>query len=232
MELILTLPADLMREQWLEKHNKSEILRNVKPRFDYILVDPDPCRNYYRMHGPDGAPIDIEVSTAYSAEHNSISGRIIAMPSRISEFCKFDLDQIQVGDRVYFHFNCLDTAKESGYGVEDETGYLYCGIHISMLYCAVRYPGEIIMISNHILVNPIEEDTSKMVSKHGIILKDRPDNVMQHGIVMHCGKNNRRESEIKPGDQIIFEQDAEFEMVIEGKKYYKQTHDEVLAIIK
>ena len=141
------------------------------------------------------------------------------------------LDKVQVGDRVYFHFNSLDGAQEAGYGVEDENGYLYLGIHVASLYCYVRYPGEIEMLSNHILVKPIEEDKSNMYSQHGLQVKLNPDKIAQHGIVTHCGLHDGKIPEIKPGDQIIFEQDCEFELVIEGEKYYKQEFKEVMGLV-
>ncbi len=232
--MILARPADLMREQWLDKLNQSEILRNAKPRFDYVLIDPDPCRNFYRMYGPDGSAIDIQVDTSYSKEHNSTSGRIVAMPSRISKTKDWGpglLDGIQVGDRVYTHFNCIDSAVEAGYGVEDENGYMYVMVHVSMLYCAVRYPGEIMMIPPHILVQPIEEDSGSLISESGIIMKSQAGKIAQRAIVTHVSKINGREPEFQPGDEIMFETDGEFEMVIEGEKYYKQTHNEVMGII-
>ena len=236
MSLILESPADIMREQWLEKRNKSKILREAKMRYDYVLVDPDPLRNFYRMYGRDGTPIDVEVSTGYSKEYNSTSGRIVAMPSRIKntkEWKSNILDGIEVGDRVYTHFNCIEAAKESGYGVEDEEGYMYVLIHVAMLYCAVRYPGEIMMISPNIFVQPIEEDESTTKTSSGIIIKPRAGLVAQRGKVTHVSPNNiGKPILIEPGDEIVFEQDCEFEMTIEGKKYYKQTHDNVMGIIE
>lgn len=235
MSGIIMRPSDLMREQWLEKLHKSEILHNFKPRFDYVLVDPDPCRNFYRMYGPDGNAIDIEVETSYSKEYNSTSGRLVALPSRVSDSKDWNkdlLEDVELGDRLYFHFNCIEGAQSAGYGIEDETGYLYLMIHVSMIYCYVRHPGEIEMLSDHILVQPILEDEEKIKTSSGLFIKPRAENIAQMAIVTHYGTDNGKPSQIFAGDKILFEADCEYQIVIEGNTYYKQRHNEVMAIVK
>lgn len=217
-----------MREQWLESLHESEIMRNVKMRHDYILVDPDPDRNYARVPGPDGKFIDLMIDTNWSKEHNSMSGRIVCLPEQISSQFKFDLNHLQLGDRVYFHFNCLEIAREAGYGVVDEKGYQYLGIHVDLLYCAVRN-GEIMMIADNILVKPVEEKESELRTKSGIWMKSAAGKKALEGIVACIGENNGAPVEISVGDHIIFDTDCEYEILVEGQKYYKQKHNEVLA---
>lgn len=236
--LDLIMPSDVALEKWMDHIQQSNILRNARIRYDYILIDPDPDRNIHRMKGPDGEDVDIEIKNIYmemgmwqkNKRYNSTSGRIVALPGYISKHFKFNVDHLQVGDRVYFHFNAIDNSRDAGLGIVDEHGYRYIMIHVGILFLAVR-KNKIMMISDNILVQPVKEKESDFVTKSGILTKPRGENKTLEGIVTHCGENNGDLVEIKPGDHILYDTDCDFEIIVEGEKYFKQRHDEVLAVL-
>jgi co-chaperonin GroES (HSP10) len=281
---IITSPDQVYLQQYLEQLANNETLRRTTIRSNYILIDPDPDRNYYQVTGPDGKIINIEIAldansregryeetqhkihrlkmmyerlrphetferrritkeidylesktnavmakgSFYNKEQNSISGRVVGVPKHIDKRCNCLVEDFQLGDRVIFHFNCLEMARESNYVIEDETGYEYLAIMAELIYCTVRQ-GEIMPVGNNVLVKPIDETEADLRTRTGIITKAQKGKKAQEGIVAVVGHNMGRQVLIEKGDNVLFSKDDDIPLRVEGQTYWRMKHEDILA---
>ncbi len=137
--------------------------------------------------------------------------------------CADFVQEVLEGDKIYFHFNTIT----------DQNLVQYLGDKIYKLayqnaICVVR-DGVIMPITGHILVDPIWDDgvqdlgTGKRgkLSESGIVteLHDKPKYL--EGIVKHvCSPMNGDIMDISAGDKVIYKPHADWEVEIEGVKFY------------
>jgi co-chaperonin GroES (HSP10) len=85
------------------------------------------------------------------------------------------------------------------------------------LFCEI-IDGEIHMLNDYVLVEPILEPEENYM-RNGIMIKPNAENLSNEGILRHvpdhgtiCG--------VKPGDKVFFTNNSNYELEVEGTKYY------------
>lgn len=154
--------------------------------------------------------------------------------------------EIQIGDRIYFHYNTIQTRgilKEEG---QHPNRTWWFQVRYDTVICSVRN-GVIIPIGSWVLVEPdyetwddiLIETYSHLRDKDGRPLLKPKDQWIQKkvepsyhylkGFVRHVGtplKGDKRE--VNPGDKIVYRKNADWKVQIEGKEYFaiRQRHIE------
>lgn len=244
----------------------------MKAFHNFIIFKTDTLFNYgVKFKGIGGRELVVDPSFE-PAKHVRIYGEVVSVPVRLgrtpiaqervgapgyyeqSPFrYKFLSDiepEVQVGDRIYYHFNTIHTknmVREDG--VHPNRTWFY-KVQYDQVMCAVRN-GEIICIGGYCLVDPdmeTWEDISIPVPEVGtdgkpllntlgevinkpkdqwLVRKAMPGNKYLVGFVRHVGsplKGDKREVEV--GDRILYQRYADWTVNIEGKDYFviKQRH--------
>lgn len=158
--------------------------------------------------------------------------------------------EVEVGDKIYFHHNTVTNDN-----LVSDMGPKVYKLGYSNAICVVRdcidYPcshlgnwkiikkwKQIIPVAGHILVEPLWEEGVEdlgngqrgKLSKFGIVseLHDQPEPL--RGRVVATGnpfKGEKRELEV--GDNVVYLPHSDYEMEIEGKKYYVMKYWEIIA---
>lgn len=153
---------------------------------------------------------------------------------------------IEAGDRLYFHYNTID--EENKYTLADGTKIYK--VRYDQIICIVK-AGVIIPIGSHVLVSMVWDDdvvdidldnfkipghspvsaVKGKISASGLIeeLHDKPKHL--EGIVKHIGKALKGEPvlAVVPGDTIIFLPESDWINVIEGKEYFVMKQRDLIA---
>jgi co-chaperonin GroES (HSP10) len=154
-------------------------------------------------------------------------GVVVALPKRMYE-CSHIAPELEVGDKVYFHYNSI--GQDSRVLVEYSAPLTY-SISYSMIFCAVRN-GNIIPIGGRVLCEKyydpdvVWENVNGAVipvkmNKIGIITEINVKHSPFKAILRHIGTPplGQAKPDVKEGDIVYYEKDADFENVIEGKEY-------------
>lgn len=146
----------------------------------------------------------------------------------------FDME-VQDGDKIYFHYNTITDGNEVP--AMGENVYKL-GYHHAI--CVVR-DGIIIPIAGHIIVEASWEEGVQdlgdgkrgKVTAGGIVaeLHDKPE-YLTATVAFVCKPMKGEKIAVIPGDKIIYNIHADFEVEIEGKKYYVMKYWDILAKIK
>lgn len=147
--------------------------------------------------------------------------------------------EIQVGDRIYFHFNTImnmnNLMREEG---EGDNRIWYFRVRYDQVICAVR-DGKIIMIGGYALIDPDYETWKEILVPTYTNLKDRfgkpipkpesqwiqkkvePGYKYLRGYVRHVGTPMKGDKlEIQPGQCIYYRKNADWLVPVEGSKYF------------
>lgn len=211
---------------------------------------------------------DLRIDPSFEpAVHARIYGEVVSLPIRLStgipisqqhrghpgyhEESPFEYkyladiaQEVQVGDRIYFHFN---TIKQKNFvqvdGVHPNRTW-YVKVRYDQVICAVR-EGQIIPIGSHVLVDPdfesweditiptyssLKDAQGKPILKpkdQWIVTKSQPTYRYLLGFVRHVGTPLRgMPLEIKPGQKIVYHKNADWKVNIEDRDYFviKQRH--------
>lgn len=204
---------------------KPEIMEFI-PRYNYILVDPDPDRNVSRIKGPNGE-LNLILDTTWSKEHNSQSGLLVKKPLSISKDLGADLlDELNPGDRIYFHFNSIEIAMAAGLGVYDQDGHWYAMVNVELCYCAQR-DSEIFMLGDNLLTRPVIQKDEDITTKSGLITASKKAPRWLEGIVAYANKK----SIVKENDHIYYIPDADIPLKVDGMDFYRQKDKYCMARI-
>ena len=84
------------------------------------------------------------------------------------------------------------------------------------------------MLQDYVFVEPIYEDDSQYVTSSGIYLKAEKEVMKEKGIVRHINKFSE-DLGIKVGQKVIFQKSCNYEMEVEGKKYYRMRNENIVA---
>lgn len=118
----------------------------------------------------------------------------------------------KIGEKVYFHPSV--TESENVYG---ENEYL---ASVDQIICVIR-EGTIVPQGGFVLVEPVIDET--LESSTGLITGLESEPVPLEGIVRHV----RDGIDIQKGDRILYQDAADWEVTIEGIKYYAMKEDEI-----
>lgn len=140
--------------------------------------------------------------------------------------------EVQEGDKIYFHHNTISSQNIVSY-----LGDKIYKLPYHHALCVVR-DAKIISIAGTVLIEPLWEDgvedlgdgkKGKMTAS-GIVteLHDKPKYL--HGLVKFvCSPIKGESVDLIPGDKIIYIPNADYEVEIEGKKYYVMKYWDILA---
>lgn len=157
--------------------------------------------------------------------------------------CADIVPEVQVGDKVYFHYLTVDAGNE----LKGEDGRTYYKLRYNNIFCVVR-DGKIIPIGGFVLLQEVyDNDVEKLPqiktekgeliqgitakrTKTGIIYESNVKPKAIEGIVRHTGTPLRvDEREISAGDIVGFELNANLVMTIEGEEYYVIPYRDILG---
>jgi co-chaperonin GroES (HSP10) len=157
-------------------------------------------------------------------------------PSTFDEFEEIRLSDIgakmdiEVGDKVYFDYQVTD--KENHLG-KHNGGDMY-QVNVDQIYCAVRrvrskvdyrYRNVLVMQGGWVLVKPDVETWEEIKTKSGLLKKPKPEAKSLLGFVKHV----RAGIDLKAGDHVVFEKNADYVVQIEGTMYYVMRERDILC---
>lgn len=167
----------------------------------------------------------------YNLELNTIQvGTVEQIPHRYRQSDQQFGRLADVGDKVYFHHhvhgesNYVDLSED----VKERKGFFIAEPY--QMFCRV-VNGEIKMLNDFVLVKPIEEKDKKTDS--GIILEAAKTAYKPNLGIVHHVPEHGADYGINPGDKIFFTNNSEYELEVEGEKYYcMQLHRDIPYIIE
>ena len=193
----------------------------IKPLRDTYLISADETANEKTASG-------LYIDPTWDKYKNAVQvGVIESLPLSISKSYNNDVE-IDIGDKVYFHHFVI---QDDNYLMDgDKKLFKLPRYH---LYCVVK-DGKIIVVDDWILVSPIletEEDITKQYGTLKLYTKAVPDKKMFMATVEHISTQGVREG-FKIGDTIVYRTDADYEIKIEGKEYYRMKTKNVVATFR
>tara|TARA_R110002020_G_scaffold182743_11_gene378495 strand:- start:1772 stop:2431 length:660 start_codon:yes stop_codon:yes gene_type:complete len=169
-------------------------------------------------------------------------GEVYQKPVWLPEGLKFD---VKIGDKVYFHH--LITAKTGNVGVdkkfssashqdyisENKVDWLdeekLYKVHWEHIYARVR-KGKLKMLHHWNFVEQKTEDEDSIKTKSGIFIKPEVEDITLHGHIKYMNDWLKNQG-VKVGDEVIFSENSEYDMDIEGNKLLRMRNEDILAIV-
>jgi co-chaperonin GroES (HSP10) len=150
-------------------------------------------------------------------------GEVLITPEKLSS----KYMDVQVGDRIYFHHFVADQKNKL---IEDEDGNFILQVNANQIYCAVR-DGEIIMQNFWCFVEKKTEPEENFKTKSGIFLKATVEVEDLRGYLRH-GNQEIIDYGAKIGDEVVFTENSEYSMNVEGKELLRMRNIDILAVIE
>ena len=188
----------------------------VQPLGDFIYVELErEEENKIKL----GNGQELWLDTSYERYHNARQYGIVKLACVNIKKRVDDGITIKKGDKVYFHHFCIDERMS-----DDFCGENIYKVHHDQIYCIVRN-GKIIMTQDYVFVEPVNtEDKIK-----GFYMQSKEST--KEGIVANTNQFSKEDG-FKVGDKIMFIKDANYDMVIEGKRLFRMKNSEILCKIK
>ena len=145
---------------------------------------------------------------------------------------KLNLD-IKKGDIVYFH-HFVTADEDTAYGVEKGVNRVnfikdkkIYKVHNSQIYGRTR-KGKFKAVSFWNFVEQLKEDEEDIKTESGIYFKPDVEDIRLYGRLIHPSKELKH---IK-GEKIIFSENSEYKMDIEGEELMRMRNQDILAVYK
>ena len=145
---------------------------------------------------------------------------------------KLELD-IKKGDIVYFH-HFVTADEETTYGTEkgvnrvdfikDKKVYK---VHNSQIYGRTR-KGKFKAVHHWNFVEQLKEDEESIKTESGIYFKPDVEDIRLYGRLIHPSKELKHIQ----GEKIIFSENSEYKMDIEGEELMRMRNQDILAVYK
>jgi len=137
-----------------------------------------------------------------------------------------DRDDLETGDVVFVHH--FVNAPEQKLPIEGRYSFL----EYTQIYCRLR-DNELMVLDNYILVEPVTYgDTGISQSKHGLLMNTKsPNERIERVGVASLLSDNALKAGLKEGDKILFDKNCEYEILIEGKLYYRMEIRNVITTL-
>lgn len=138
---------------------------------------------------------------------------------------------VKVGDKVYFDEKV--TERENFMGHSSSSALvgakksLIFRCPANQIFCKVEGKN-LVMQGGWVLVEPDMETWEEITTPSGIIMKVSPEAKALRGWVRFIGERD----DLKPGDHIIYINDADVRTTIEGVEYFCMLEEEILSKIK
>lgn len=129
---------------------------------------------------------------------------------------------IRVGDRIYVDYKA--TAFDQHEGMRD--GKDVFKVRVDEVICVVR-DEKIISQGGWTLIRPHKETWEDITSEGGIITKLKPENIPLEGFVIACDFTEG----IAVGDKIVYQNDADWIVKIEGEEIFAIQERDILSIL-
>tara|TARA_R100001015_G_scaffold19178_2_gene15597 strand:+ start:538 stop:1116 length:579 start_codon:yes stop_codon:yes gene_type:complete len=156
-------------------------------------------------------------------KHARQYGTVVALPVGLPKGLKLD---VKVGDKVYCHH--FLTSEENRVKFHDDEKVF--SIHWTYMYARVR-KGKLKMLHQWNFVKQKVEDESNYVSDSGIYLKPEAEDVELHGYVEYMNDDLKKLG-VKRGDEVVFSENSEYDMIIEGEKLLRMRNFDILAKVE
>lgn len=169
--------------------------------------------------------------------HAILHGEVAVLAPHISPTLNID-DDIQIGDKVYFHYLVADQDN-----LHEQDGVQYLRVPVYKIFCVVR-DGVIIPYGGFVLAKPeyscdiseIDVDGKKIMAKlspSGLVTTTEVTYNKNMSIVHHIGKplKNAPNLGVKQGDKVMMHKNSHAEYEIEGEKYHIYEQQDLLCII-
>tara|TARA_R100000808_G_scaffold24414_1_gene56188 strand:- start:352 stop:1002 length:651 start_codon:yes stop_codon:yes gene_type:complete len=168
-------------------------------------------------------------------------GIVYENPGWLPEGLEFD---VKKGDKIYFHH--LVTGAKPGVTIdkkfEDESGQQHKSanlvewaddenvykVHWQQIYARVR-DGELKMLHHWNFVKQKTESEDSIKTKSGIFMKPEVEDITLHGNIVYMN-DWLKDQGVKIGDEVIFSENSEYDMKIEGEKLLRMRNEDILAL--
>jgi len=156
-------------------------------------------------------------------KHARQYGIVVAVPTTLSFGLKMDIKE---GDKVYCHHFLASEESRVKYHEEENIFQIRC----DAIYARVR-KGKLKMLNHWNFVEQKKEDKDNYMSKSGIYLKPEREDKELHGYIKYMNKE-MKEWGAKVGDEVVFSENSEYDMKIEGEKLLRMRNIDILAKIE
>lgn len=233
---LITLNAAYM-EEWAEEHLKH------RRQFGTILRKPATFSDDMLDIVTPGLPEPrLFVSGEYRAYEAQRGRRTIAeyYPSSLDKFDVITIAdyaknvKVQPGDKVYFDY--LATDQERFLGSYQDKGDMYM-LRVDEIYCSVKtsrianmageYPITVTPQGGWCMLEPDMQTWEEITTPSGIVKQPFPHAKYLLGYVRHISKRD----DVKAGDHVIYQRNADYNLSIEGKDYLVMREDDILCKI-
>lgn len=185
-----------------------------KPVKDFVYISADPEKNRYKDLG-NGKKLWIDGAfEPHSTEHCTQDGIVKYLPTKLSGKKKIEL---KVGDRVFCHHFLCDEDN-----LTTITGEPLYKLEYELIYCKLN--GKIEMLDGFNFVEPIIEG---QISK--IIISPFERKSAVRGILRHTNPA-MIELGAKVGDTVYFTKASDYEMKVEGERYFRMGNEDIVAV--
>jgi len=207
------------------------------PRDSFLVQVERPYDDVVEVNGMEIA-LDIKFDPyRFARQYGIVYSTPIALPNGL----EFDVKE---GDKIYFHH--LVTGAKSGVTIdkkiEDESGQQHKSqnlvewvddenvykVHWQQIYARVR-DGELKMLHHWNFVKQKTESEDSIKTKSGIFIKPEVEDITLHGNIMYMNDWLKNQG-VKIGDEIIFSENSEYDMKIEGEKLLRMRNEDILAL--
>lgn len=219
----------------------------ISPVIDNLLikVEQQTKESYVTKNGlevfldPDLRDTEIHSQAFEQIDYRTTSGTVVALPLGYSSphyFYDRVVKEIEIGDEVHFHYTAVSQDTRIEYN-----GQYYYAVPYEMVWCTVRN-NKITMIGGRVFceevypedVEEIEVDGHKVrvkMNKFGMVTEMNVGYDTNKAIVKHIGKPLIGDDviDVKAGDTIYYSVDSDFPNIINGKKYFCMTQEDILA---
>ena len=168
-------------------------------------------------------------------------GIVYEKPGWLPEGLDFD---VKKGDKVYFHHHITGSVgsvtvdqkfeNESSQDLKSVNLVTWIDkeniykVHWKQMYARVR-GGKLKMLHHWNFVEQKKESEDSIKTKSGIFTKPEVEDITLHGNILHMN-GWLEEQGVNIGDEVIFSENSEYEMTIEGKKMLRMRNEDILAL--
>tara|TARA_R110000744_G_scaffold7674_2_gene26511 strand:+ start:71 stop:649 length:579 start_codon:yes stop_codon:yes gene_type:complete len=166
---------------------------------------------------------ELYMDTSYSdMEYARQYGTVLEVPNSLSFGMKLD---IKKGDKVYCHHFLISEENRLKYHEEDNV----FKIRWDQIYCRVR-KGKLKMLHHWNFVEQKKESKESYVTTSGIYIKPEREDEESYGYIEYMNKEMKSYG-VEKGDEVIFSENSEYKMEIEGRKLLRMRNLDILAKI-
>ena len=206
---------------------------------DYFLVQVEkPYDDTIEFNGRE-IMLDIKFDPYRFARQYGI---VYEPPGHLPKGLDFD---VKKGDKIYFHH--LVTAAKSGVTIdkkfEDESGQQHKSqnlvewvddenvykVHWQQIYARVR-DGELKMLHHWNFVKQKTESEDDIKTASGIYFKPDVEDITLYGNIVYMN-DWMKDQGVVEGDEVVFSENSEYEMTIEGEKLLRMRNEDILATV-